>query len=128
VSFATVRRIVCDQPHGHAPQPLRQPNRGHHPAFGYRRDPRRGVFLHRQAGSEDHRQRDQVDQTFERSFGKTGLDDLDKALEDVGHQVKVQVTRSFHAARKHGNPKKLLHCVEGANGNAHRIRRCAVKY
>ena len=66
--------------------------------------------------------------SFERSFGNAGLDDLDKALEDVGHQVKVQVTRSFRVARKHGNPKKLLHCVEQANGNAHRIRRCAVKY
>jgi hypothetical protein len=66
--------------------------------------------------------------SFEKSFGKAGLDDLDKALEDVSHQVKVQVTRSFHVARKHGNPKKLLHCVERANGNAHRIRRCAVKY
>jgi predicted PurR-regulated permease PerM len=66
--------------------------------------------------------------SFEKSFGNSGLDDLDKALEDVGRQVKIQVTRSFHAARKHGNPKKLLHCVEGAEGNAHRIRRCAVKY
>ena len=37
-----------------------------------------------------------TNRTVEKSFGNTGLDDLDKALEDVGHQVKVQVTRSFH--------------------------------
>jgi predicted PurR-regulated permease PerM len=58
----------------------------------------------------------------------SGLHDLDKALEDVGHQVKVQVTRSFHVARKHGNPKRLVHCVEHAQGNPQRIRRCAVKF
>lgn len=65
---------------------------------------------------------------FQKSFGQRGLDDLEKALKDVNHQVKVQVTRSFHAARKHGNPKKLVHCVERADGNAQKIRRCAVKF
>jgi predicted PurR-regulated permease PerM len=69
-----------------------------------------------------------TNQTFEKSFGNAGLDDLDKALEDVSHQVRVQVTRSFHLASRHGNPKKLLRCVEHANGNAHRIHRCAAKY
>ncbi len=69
-----------------------------------------------------------TDSTLQSSFDSAGLDDLGKALENVSHQVKVQVTRSFHVARKHGNPKKLLHCVERADGNAHRIRRCAVKF
>jgi hypothetical protein len=69
-----------------------------------------------------------TNQTVERSFGNAGLDDLDKALEDVSHQVQVEVTRSFHAARKHGHPKKLLRCVEDAEGNVRRIRRCAVKF
>jgi predicted PurR-regulated permease PerM len=66
--------------------------------------------------------------SFEKSFGGTGLDDLSNALDDVGHQVQVQVQRSFHSARKHGNPKKLVHCVEHAEGNVRKIRRCTVKY
>jgi len=69
-----------------------------------------------------------TNQTVQQSFDTAGLDDLDKALEDVSRQVKVQVTRSFHVATRHGSPKKLLRCVERANGNAHRIRRCAARY
>jgi predicted PurR-regulated permease PerM len=65
---------------------------------------------------------------FEKSFGGNGLDDLSKALDDVSHQVQVQVQRSFHTARKRGNPKKLVRCVERADGNVHKIRRCTVKF
>jgi hypothetical protein len=69
-----------------------------------------------------------TDNVFEKSFGGDGLDNLGHALQDVNKQVQAEVRRSFHAARKHGNPKKLVHCVERADGNAHKIRRCAVKF
>jgi hypothetical protein len=65
---------------------------------------------------------------FESSLGKTGLDDLTKELGDVSHQVKVQVTRSFHTAAKHGSPKRLVRCVKLANGEARKIRRCAARF
>ena len=57
-----------------------------------------------------------------RARSEEGLNDIGKALDDVNHQVKVQVRRSYHAARRHGNPKKLVHCVELADGNAHKIQ------
>jgi len=66
--------------------------------------------------------------SFEKSFGKNGLGEFSNALEDVGHQVQIQVQRSFHTARKHGSPKKLVHCVERAEGNVNKIRRCTVKF
>jgi predicted PurR-regulated permease PerM len=65
---------------------------------------------------------------FEKSFGANGLNDLSKALDSVSHQVQVQVQRSFHTARRNGSPKKLVRCVEKAQGNVHRIRRCTVKF
>lgn len=65
---------------------------------------------------------------FEKSFGGNGLDDLSHALDDVSHQVQIQVQRSFHTARKHGNPKKLVRCVERAKGDVPKIRRCTVKF
>lgn len=66
--------------------------------------------------------------SFEKSFGTNGLDKLDNALDDVSRQVQIQVTRSFHTARKHGNAKRLVRCVEHANGDARQIRRCAAKF
>jgi hypothetical protein len=66
--------------------------------------------------------------SLERSFGNDGLKAVSGALEDAGKQVQAQVQRSFHAAKKNGNPKRLVRCVEHANGNVHKIQRCAVKF
>ncbi|MFN8163247.1 MAG: hypothetical protein U0R26_05345 [Solirubrobacterales bacterium] len=66
--------------------------------------------------------------SFEKSFGANGLGDIGKTLEDVDKQVEREIRRSFQSAKKHGNPKKLVRCIRRANGDAHRIRRCTVKF
>jgi uncharacterized protein YoxC len=71
---------------------------------------------------------DNANKTFERSFGGTGIDDLPAAIEDVNKQVQRQVRRSLHLAEKQGNPKRLIKCVEHADGDARKIRRCTVKF
>ena len=53
---------------------------------------------------------------------------VDKTIEDVNRQVQVEVQRSFHASKVHGSPKKLLHCIQRANQNVHRIERCTRRY
>ena len=72
----------------------------------------------------------EANESFERSFGGNGagLDDIDKTIDSVNHQVQIQIERSFHTAKKHGNPKKLIRCVQHANGNVHRIQRCTVRF
>ncbi|HEY2052312.1 MAG TPA: hypothetical protein VGH14_00065 [Solirubrobacterales bacterium] len=42
--------------------------------------------------------------------------------------MQVEVKRSFHTAKVHGNPEKLLHCIQWASGNVHRIERCSQRY
>jgi hypothetical protein len=54
--------------------------------------------------------------------------EVDKTIKDTNRQVHTQVKRSFHAAKAHGNPEKLLHCIQRANQNVHRIERCARRY
>jgi hypothetical protein len=66
--------------------------------------------------------------SLEKSLGGTGFDDIAKSLEGVDQQVERQIRRSLHTAKVNGNPKKLVHCVEHARGNVHRIRRCTVKF
>jgi uncharacterized protein YoxC len=53
---------------------------------------------------------------------------VNKTIEDVNRQVQVEVKRSFHTAKVHGSPEKLLHCIQKANGNVHRIERCSRRY
>jgi hypothetical protein len=71
-----------------------------------------------------------TNQSFEKSFGIQGTDltDISKTIEDVNKKVQREIRRSFHAAEKKGNPKKLVRCIERANGNVHQIQRCTVKF
>ena len=71
---------------------------------------------------------DGANKSLETSLGGSGLDDIGKTLEGVDKQVERQIRRSFHTAKKNGNPKKLVRCIEHARGNVHRIQRCTVKF
>src|SRR6476620_8921893 len=65
VSFATGRQDSLRAPYGSPPKPLRQPKRGHYPAFGDRRNPRSGLFLRRQARF-GHDRKDQPRSQYQR--------------------------------------------------------------
>ena len=71
---------------------------------------------------------------IEHSFNQASVDtksieaSVNKQIEDVNKQVQAEVHRSFHVAKVHGNPEKLLHCIQRANGNVHRIERCSKRY
>ena len=73
---------------------------------------------------------DSANQSFEKSFGEHGLDvtDIDRTIEDVNRQVEREIKRSFHVAKKEGNPKRLVKCIQRANGDVQRIQRCTVKF
>jgi hypothetical protein len=80
---------------------------------------------------------DSSNKIFEKSFESSTIDtkaieaQINKTLEDVNGQVQVQVEHSFHTAKADGGDKrteKLLHCVQRAHGNVHRMERCAKKY
>jgi hypothetical protein len=75
-----------------------------------------------------------TNRSFEKSLRSSAAESkaieakIDKTIEDVNRQVQAQVERSFHTAKVHGNPEKLLHCVQRAHGNVHRIERCSKRY
>jgi hypothetical protein len=53
---------------------------------------------------------------------------VNKTIENVNRQVPTQVKHSFHASKVNGSPDKLLHCIQQANQNVHRIERCTRRY
>lgn len=71
---------------------------------------------------------DSANKSLEKSFGGTGLNDVGKSFDDVSTQIQRQVRRSLHIAQKQGNPKRLVKCIEHADGDARKIRRCTVKF
>jgi uncharacterized protein YoxC len=80
---------------------------------------------------------DSTNKAFEKSFhgsdvnSKAIEEKVNKTIEDVNREVQVQVEHSFHVTKVQGAPKqqeKLLHCVQRANGNVHRMERCAHRF
>jgi F0F1-type ATP synthase membrane subunit b/b' len=67
-------------------------------------------------------------ESFEESFGPHS--ETAKALNKANKQVQIQITRSFHQVKKAtgGDPQKLIHCIQRAAGDVHRIQRCTIKY
>jgi uncharacterized membrane protein YhiD involved in acid resistance len=80
---------------------------------------------------------DTTNKAFEKSFNSATFDtkaiqeEVNKTIEDVNKQVQTEVEHSFHATKVNGTQKKqekLLHCVQRASGNVHRIERCTRKF
>ena len=73
---------------------------------------------------------DSANQSFEKSFGVHGVDitDISGTIEDVNRQMQRQIRRSFHTAKKEGDPKRLVKCIQRSHGNVQRIERCTVKF
>lgn len=94
-----------------------------------------GIFIVRPVLDSTEKVAHETNQAFEKSFhgfgdNGAGLEDINKTLKEVNKQVQQQIRHSFHAAKVHsvGQPKKLLKCIERADGNVHRITRCTAKF
>lgn len=75
----------------------------------------------------------QIENSFKQSSVDTkGIEaNVNKTIEEVNKQVQTQVERSFHVAKVHGGTaktEKLLHCIQRANNNVHRIERCSRRF
>ncbi len=70
--------------------------------------------------------------SFNPSFGKNGagVEDVEKTIREVNKRVQREIKRSFHVVESKGviSPKKLVKCIERADGNVHKIQRCTVRF
>ena len=95
-----------------------------------------GYFIVRPALDTTEKLSKEANQSFQNSFngfGKNGagLEDVNKTLHEVNVTVEREIKKSFHVAEVHGvpaDPKKLVKCIQRADGNVHRIQRCTVKF
>jgi type III secretory pathway component EscR len=71
-----------------------------------------------------------ANQSFEKSFGVHGVDitDISGTIDDVNRKVEREIRRSFHTAKKEGNPRRLVKCIQRSHGDVQKIQRCTVKF
>jgi hypothetical protein len=58
----------------------------------------------------------------------TGLDKIGESLDGVSTEIKREVHRSFEVTSPGDQRKKLVHCIQQAEGNVHRIERCTRRF
>jgi hypothetical protein len=71
-----------------------------------------------------------ANQSFEKTFHVKGVDvtDINGTIDDVNRRVQREIRRSFHTAKKEGNPKRLVKCIQHSHGDVQKIQRCTVKF
>jgi len=47
---------------------------------------------------------------------------------DAESSVRSKIEHVVHEAEKHAHPQRLIHCVEHAHGDVHRVQSCASKF
>ena len=70
----------------------------------------------------------EANQSFEKSFQNSGLNDISGTIEDVNRQVQIEIRKSFHASKQQGDADKLIRCIQRAHHNVNRIQRCSERF
>ncbi len=59
----------------------------------------------------------------------SGFDQIGKSIEGVSTEIRRQVHHSFETTKRHGgNPQKLVHCIQHANGDVKKIEHCTRRF
>jgi hypothetical protein len=58
----------------------------------------------------------------------SGIDQIGKSLDGVSTEIKREVHRTFEGASPGGQRKKLVRCIQRADGSAHRIEFCTRRF
>jgi uncharacterized membrane protein YhiD involved in acid resistance len=96
-----------------------------------------GIFIVKPVLDTTEKTVESTNHSIEKSFENTGIDvkgieeQINKSVEDVNNQVQVQVEHSVHVTKTQGGMRKtekLLHCIQRAHQNVHRIERCSRKF
>jgi hypothetical protein len=97
-----------------------------------------GYFIVRPVLDTTEKTVESTNHTIEKGFESSNFDvkalqeEINKTVENVNNQVQTQVEHSFHVAKVHPHglrkTEKLLHCIQRAHQNVHRIERCSRRY
>jgi hypothetical protein len=70
----------------------------------------------------------EVNVNVQKGFEQTDLTEINKTIDDVNRRVQREIRKSFRHSPNHGSAKKLLHCVQRAHQDVHKIERCNERY
>ncbi|HEY5053172.1 MAG TPA: hypothetical protein VII45_07150 [Solirubrobacterales bacterium] len=70
-----------------------------------------------------------TNQTIQKSLEAGDFKDIGNSFNGVSREIKRKIRHSFHVTTTNGgNPQKLLHCIQHANGNVTKMQRCTRRF
>ncbi|HWJ42030.1 MAG TPA: hypothetical protein VNR67_01225 [Solirubrobacterales bacterium] len=70
----------------------------------------------------------EANQSIQKSFQGSGLNDISGQIEDVNRQVQIEIKKSFRSSKRQGDANKLIDCIQRANHNVNKIQRCSQRF
>jgi hypothetical protein len=70
----------------------------------------------------------EVNVNVHKSFEEADVGDIGKTIEDVNRRVQREIKRSLRQTQGHNEANKLIHCIQRAHQDVHKIQRCNAKY
>ena len=70
----------------------------------------------------------ETNQSIQKSFQNSGVNDISGQIEDVNRQVQREIKKSLRASKQQGNANKLIDCIQRANHNVNKIQRCSERF
>lgn len=70
----------------------------------------------------------ETNQSIQKSFQNTGLNDISGQIEDVNRQVQIEIKKSYRTSKQQGDADKLIRCIQRAHHNVNKIQRCSERF
>ncbi|HEX6457049.1 MAG TPA: hypothetical protein VF009_11090 [Solirubrobacterales bacterium] len=70
----------------------------------------------------------EVNANVQKSLKEADVGDIGKTIDSVNRQVQREIKRSLRASKQHGSADRLIHCIQRAHQNVHKIQTCSDRY
>lgn len=69
----------------------------------------------------------ETNQSIQKSFQNSGLNDISGQIEDVNRQVQREIKKSVRTSKPR-DTDKLIRCIKRAHQNVNKIQRCSERF
>ena len=70
----------------------------------------------------------EVNVNVQKGLNEANFGEIDQTIDDVNRRVQREIRKSFRASKRHGNPDKLIRCIQRAHQDVTKIQRCSDRY
>lgn len=70
----------------------------------------------------------ETNQSIQKSFQNSGVNDISGTIESVNRQVQREIKKSLRASKQQGNANKLIDCIQRVRPDVEKIQRCSERF